>query len=365
ERLGQRSDGVLSGEREARGGPAYRAERLPSQRRGHVPVLDARRSSGGLRDHQPQLRAAVPRRPRDRRDLLRCKAGPDPDPERDAVMKTLRIGFLLPRTSLHGRSYMCFVMRALVEAGADVDIVYPVDHPVDLSHVRVEHDLYVLRKTSGLAFSLAGALHQLGAAVVNPYPASAALRDRIVTFRILRDAGVPTPATYVAARAEELAPLLDAGPLVLKPHQGGGGGYGVRIVRRAAELAEVPYDRHAPVFAQRYHAPEGRDRKVYAIGGRLFGVKKVFPCRTEAEKLGEPFALGPELRDLALRCGRAFGIDLYGVDVIESKGKPYVVDMCSIPGFKGVPDAPAILAEYFYRAAERARRGDLVAQSAS
>lgn len=32
-----------------------------------------------------------------------------------------------------------------------------------------------------------------------------------------------------------------------------------------------------PVFAQRYHPPQGRDRKIHAIGGRLFGVKKVFP----------------------------------------------------------------------------------------
>jgi len=278
-------------------------------------------------------------------------------------MKTLRIGFLLPRTSLHRSSYMCLVMRALAEAGADVDIVYPVDHPVDLSHVRVQHDLYVWRKMSGLAFSLAGALHQLGAAVVNPYPVSAALHDKIITSRILQAAGVPTPATYVASRAEELAPLLDAGPLVLKPHQGGGG-YGVRIVRSAAELAEVPYDRHAPVFAQRYHAPRGRDRKIYAIGGRLFGVKKVFPPRTETEKRGEPFALTPELRDIAVRCGRAFGIDLYGVDIIESEGTPYVVDMCSIPGFKGVPDAPRVLAEYFHTAAERAVRGELAARSA-
>src|SRR2546430_13257572 len=108
---------------------------------------------------------------------------------------------------------------------------------------------------SGLAFSLAGALHRLGAALVNPYPASAALRDKIVTCRILQAAGVPTPATYVASRAEELAPLLDRGPLVLKPHQGSGG-YGVPIVRRAAALAEVPYDRHLPAFSQRYHAPE-------------------------------------------------------------------------------------------------------------
>src|SRR5207247_717071 len=141
-------------------------------------------------------------------------------------------------------------------------------------------------------------------------------------------------------------------------------GRGVRIVRSAAELAEVPYDRHAPVFAQRYHAPEGRDRKLYVIGDRLFGVKKVFPCRTEAEKHGESFALTPELRDIAARCGWAFGIDLYGVDIVESEGTPYVVDMCSIPGSKGVPAAPRVLAECLYSAAERATRADRVAQSA-
>ena len=154
-----------------------------------------------------------------------------------------------------------------------------------------------------------------------------------------------------------MGPLLDAGPLILKPHQGGGG-YGVRIVHSAAELAAVPYDRHAPLFAQRYHPPQGRDRKIYVIGDQVFGVKKIFPRRTEAEKNGEPFTPGPELRAIALRCGQAFGIDLYGVDVVESKGEPYVVDMCSIPGFKGVPDAPRLLAEYFCRAAEYAARGD-------
>jgi len=34
------------------------------------------------------------------------------------------------------------------------------------------------------------------------------------------------------------------------------------------------------------------------------------------------------------------------------------VDMCSIPGFKGVPDAPQLLAQYFYATAERAARGE-------
>ena len=272
-------------------------------------------------------------------------------------MKRLRIGFLLPHYSPKSRSFMPAVVEALAESGAIVEVIHPVEGILDLSKVRVEHDLYVLRHTSGLSLSLAGALHELGAVIVNPYPVSAALKDKIVASRTLEAAGVPTPAAYVASQPQQLLALLDLGPLVVKPYQGAGG-HQVRIIRTPAELAEVNCGRE-PVFAQRYHANDGRDRKIYAIGGRLFGVKKVFPRRTEEEKYGEPFTLSPELREIAVRCGRAFGIDLFGVDIIESEGVPYVVDMCSIPGFKGVPDAPRLLAQYFYAAAEQAARAEV------
>ena len=272
-------------------------------------------------------------------------------------MKRLRIGFLLPHYSPKSRSLMPAVVEALAESGAIVEVIHPVEGILDLSKVRVEHDLYVLRHTSGLSLSLAGALHELGAVIVNPYPVSAALKDKIVASRTLEAAGVPTPAAYVASQPQQLLALLDLGPLVVKPYQGAGG-HQVRIIRTPAELAEVNCGRE-PVFAQRYHANDGRDRKIYAIGGRLFGVKKVFPRRTEEEKYGEPFTLSPELREIAVRCGRAFGIDLFGVDIIESEGVPYVVDMCSIPGFKGVPDAPRLLAQYFYAVAEQAARAEV------
>jgi len=272
-------------------------------------------------------------------------------------MKKLRIGFLLPRYTACSRSLMPAVVQAVAEFGAVVDVIHPVDHAVDLSDVRVEHDLYILRHTSGLSLSLAGALHQLGALIVNPYPVSAALKDKIVASRMLQAAGVPVPATYFASHRDQLLPLLDAGPLIVKPYQGAGGHH-IRIVRTPAELAVVDCGRE-PIFAQRYHANDGHDRKIYAIGGQLFGVKKVFPRRTEEEKHGEPFTLSPGLRDIAIRCGEACGIDLYGVDIVESGGVPYVVDMCSIPGFKGVPDAIQRLAQYFCAAAERAARGQM------
>jgi ribosomal protein S6--L-glutamate ligase len=244
-------------------------------------------------------------------------------------------------------------MRELSERGVIVDVIEPLDRAIDLSAVQVEHDLYVLKRTNGLAMSIAGALHAQGAAIVNPYPATVALSDKIVTARILRSAGIPMPVTYVVSRPNFLAPLLDEGPLVIKPHQGSEG-YGVRIIRSVADLAEMPAGKD-PLLAQRYHPPDGRDRKIYSIGGTFFGVKKIFPARTQVEKHGEPFTPAPELCDIAVRCGEAFGIDLYGVDIIESDGKPYVVDMCSMPGFKGVPDAASHLASYFYEYAKAQR----------
>src|SRR5206468_474918 len=144
-------------------------------------------------------------------------------------------------------------------------------------------------------------------------------------------------------------------PLVVKPYDGTCG-LGVRVVRNEAELLAEPRAAHKPppLLAQHYHPPEGRDLKIYVIGERLFGVRKIFPARSEEEKYGEPFTPTAEQREITLRCGRAFGIDLYGVDFIESEGMLYVVDMSSIPGFKGVPDAVARLASYFLGAAERA-----------
>jgi len=276
---------------------------------------------------------------------------------------TVRIGLLMPHYSSRSRSYWPLVAQALAAAGALVDVVHPPRGALDLATLRVEHDLYLLRKLSGFALSLAGALHELGAAILNPYPASAALRDKIVASRVLQAAGIPMPATYVASDAEELLPHLEEGPLIVKPYLGAGGHH-VHVVRTAVELAAVPVNQREPVFAQRYHPPQGRDRKIYAIGTELFGVKKIFPRRTDADKFGEPFDVSAELADIARRCGQAFGVELYGVDIIESAGQPYVVDVASVPGFKGVPDAPARLTRHILAAAERAHHGGaLVAAS--
>lgn len=240
--------------------------------------------------------------------------------------------------------------------GVRVEVIFPDDALTDLSEVTVEYDLYVLKSGTELALSLAGALHAAGANILNPYPVAALLRDKIATTAALRQAGVPVPRTFVSAHPDRLAPLLADGPLILKPHRGSQG-RGVRVIWDVEELDKLPGD-GAPLMVQRYHEPDGRDRKIYCIGGQMFGVKRVWPARTYEEKLGEPFTITEELREITLRCGAALGIDLFGIDIIMSRDRPLVVDASSFPGFKGVPDAPLRLADYLFTAVRRVAGGD-------
>jgi ribosomal protein S6--L-glutamate ligase len=275
----------------------------------------------------------------------------------------MRIGMVMAR---HPRSkvspIMPEVVRLLGEWGATVETIHPEERLTNLATARVEHDLYVLKSGTELALSLAGALHASGAAILNPFPVAAMCRDKVVATRVLHAAGVPVPETFVTHDPWKLAPLLDGGPLVVKPHRGSQG-RGVQVVRNADELLALSPD-GGVLFAMRYKQPDGPDRKIYCIDGRLFGVKRVWPAKTYEEKVGEPFPLTPELREIALRCGEAFGMELYGLDIVLSDGRPFVVDISSFPGFKGVPDAACRLADCIFAAARRRLDGKAMRASA-
>jgi len=229
--------------------------------------------------------------------------------------------------------------------GAKVDLIYPDVQTAKLADWRVDHDLYLLKSGTESALSMAGALHLLGAAILNPYPTTMMLRNKIIVTRTLQAAGIPTPETYITPDPEGLAPFLEDGPLIVKPYRGSRG-EGVQIVTHPRELKEVPVD--GPVLAQRYHKPDPgeADRKIYRIGDQIFGVNRIWPLRTYQDKYGEPFAVSSELSEIAMKCGEAFGLSLYGLDVVISNGQPYVVDVNKFGSFIGVPDAPARLAEY-------------------
>jgi ribosomal protein S6--L-glutamate ligase len=224
----------------------------------------------------------------------------------------------------------------LQQMGCDVEIIDPDARPLDLGAMQTDADVYILKSGTEAALSFAGVLHARGARVMNPYPVAAACRDKIVQTHMLADAQVPVPQSWMTVDPMTLLSQLSEGPLILKDPRGSQG-RGLEIVHDRDRLAALPGGR--PWLAMRYHRPEGQDLKLYRIGDEVFGVERIFPARTYTEKLGRPYAVSADLHDIVLRCGDAFGISVYGVDVIRSHDKHWVVDMSSFPGFKGVPAA--------------------------
>lgn len=207
----------------------------------------------------------------------------------------------------------------------------------------VEHDLYILKSHTELSLSLAGILHGQGARILNPYLSCIATQDKITVSRRLQLAGVPIPRSWVTGDFNLLQEVVKEHPLLIKPYRGHRG-IGIHIVHTPAELQAVPHS-ETPMLAQEYIQGTGEDLKVYVVGEEVFAVRKTFSASSFTQA-GRHSPVSPEVRDIAQRVGKALGLGLYGLDVIESPNGPVVVDVNYFPGYKGVPNIAPLIAKY-------------------
>ena len=235
------------------------------------------------------------------------------------------------------------VYTLLERRGFKVDSGIPEERLDRPDELRVEHDLYVLKSHTELALSLAGALHHLGARILHPWPSSVAIQNKIVTARLLRAAGIPAPEGWVTGDLRLLRGPLERKPLILKPYLGHRG-QGLRILRDPAQV-EGAGPLESPVLAQEYIEGSSEDLKVYVVGNDVFAVRKPF-SPTSFARSGRPCSVDAAVRDVAIRCGRALGLGLYGLDLVESGGRAWVVDVNTFPGYKGVPGAAPLIADW-------------------
>lgn len=210
--------------------------------------------------------------------------------------------------------------------------------------VRPQHDLYVLKSQTELALSLAGVLHDRGGRFLNPYPACALLQNKITAASRLAASHVPVPRSWVTGDFALLRELVAVQPLIVKPYRGHRGA-GVVIVRTAADLAAIAPSAQ-PMLVQQFIPGAGGDLKVYVIGEHVFAVRKSFSAESFTVT-GQSCPVTLQVRNIALRCGRAFGLGMYGIDIVEGPEGPVVVDVNYSPGFRGVPDVAPLIARYF------------------
>ena len=232
----------------------------------------------------------------------------------------------------------------LRERDCDVVVWVPEVQPAGPDCIVPDADLYLWKSHGRLCDSVAAYLNARGRNLLNDYFATVQVRDKLVTSGRLADAGLPTPEAFFADNIQQLACVVDRYPVVVKPN-GGRRGEQVALVRDSEELLRLK-DVSGPVCAQRYLAGNGMDLKVYVIGEQVFAVRRPSPLSANGGKDREIRRVTREVEDVSLRCGQLFGLELYGVDLLETPDGPFAIEVNCFPGYKGVPNADGVLAEY-------------------
>jgi Inositol 1,3,4-trisphosphate 5/6-kinase ATP-grasp domain len=130
-------------------------------------------------------------------------------------------------------------------------------------------------------------------------------------------------------------------------------------VDRPADLAKLKIAKadHGFFLAQRYVENAGFDIKLYVAGTEVYADAKKSPLHPDVDVKQRLLPLTPALRELALRTGKIFGLDMYGLDVLETSHGPVVVDINDFPSFSNVQGATTLLTGYVLQLASRTALG--------
>jgi ribosomal protein S6--L-glutamate ligase len=217
-------------------------------------------------------------------------------------------------------------------------------------------DVVLARTRNSFGLALLRAAERPGVMVVPRWHAVIHVRNKARAAETLAVHDVPMPRTLLGASPAGLKRLSpDEFPLLLKPHLGDNAG-GIVLVRHPLELDDLTWP-EGLVVAQEYIDSGSVDLKLYGVGDRLWAVRRPSPLGSSGSAaLPEPVELTAGLSRLAHACRDAFGLELYGVDVLDSPRGPLVVDVNEFPNYTGVEEAPAAIAELV-----RSSRADKVA----
>ncbi|NUP30736.1 MAG: hypothetical protein HOU01_03350 [Streptomycetaceae bacterium] len=199
--------------------------------------------------------------------------------------------------------------------------------------------------------------------------------------RVARGAGLPFPVTRVFAGRRGVVEWAetrggDSRKFVLKSRHSRRSNP-VPVVGTPRELAAaVMAWADEPLVVQDFADGDGWDHKFWVIGDRVFAGLRLPPegvagASGPPDPSAAPGPSGPtsttnpadppftakrtvelppdavpsEWSALVRRVGDAFGLSVYGVDLLAASSGPVVVDVNAFPGFQGVTGAPEALAE--------------------
>ena len=201
-------------------------------------------------------------------------------------------------------------------------------------------DVVLLKSRSPEARRVALTAERAGSVVVNSPAATTATLDRAAMAEALERAGVPAPRAWSVPTLRHLTAVgaVPQWPLVVKSRTSSRRDL-VRLVTGPTELAELlPEWGDEPVVAQEFAANDGFDIKFWVIGADLSAARRRSALEStdkSSDELLDPAELPAAWIGAARDAGAALGLQLYGVDLLITGGRPVVVDVNPFPGFRG------------------------------
>ena len=276
----------------------------------------------------------------------------------------MRIALLSRNPKLHSSARIVEAARA---RGHEIDVIDPIQCVLTISrfthrmfaHGRelMGHDVVIPRIGASITdYGLAVLTHfeRAGVPSVNSTIAISRSRDKLRALQYLSAHDVGIPRTAMARTPAAIRAAVDAvggTPVIIKLLQGT---QGVGVMKAdSAEGVESVIDTlwglGQNIILQEFVAEsKGRDVRAIVVGGELVAAmrrtarKGEFRSNLHRGGNGRRVELPAAYARAALDAARIMGLGVAGVDMLESRDGPRVIEVNSSPGLRGVERATGI-----------------------
>ena len=173
-------------------------------------------------------------------------------------------------------------------------------------------------------------------------------RDKLRSLQILSRHGVGLPRTTFVRDKKDVLPGIErvgGAPVIIKLIEGTQG-IGVLLaesVKQAESIIELLQSQKQNVLIQKFVAEsKGRDIRAFVVGDQVVAAMRrvaqgqEFRSNVHRGGLAEPVELSEEYRETAVRCTQIMGLRVAGVDMLEGKDGPQIMEVNSSPGLQGI-----------------------------
>lgn len=173
-------------------------------------------------------------------------------------------------------------------------------------------------------------------------------RDKLRSLQILSRHHIGIPRTTFVRDKKDVLPAIErvgGAPVVIKLIEGTQG-IGVLLaesVQTAEGIIELLQSQKQNVLIQKFVAESrGRDIRAIVVGDRVVAAMRrvaqhqEFRSNVHRGGVGEPVELSEEFRETAVRCTQILGLQVAGVDMLEGRDGPQVIEVNSSPGLEGI-----------------------------